>query len=79
MTALATVRRTGARAYPWEARCHLCTPETLHFPGGGIGAVAINTHGIGNPTWALAMRAVQEHLRLRHPTALQTPERTTTP
>lgn len=66
-----TVRRTGTPSRPWEARCSACREERLHFVD-GVGAVAVNTRGIGNRLWVLAMLAAGVHLRAVHPTPEET-------
>lgn len=60
-----TVRKTGTPSRPWEARCPDCRGEHVHVHP-AVGAIAINTRGMGNRLWVLAMLAVQEHLRKCH-------------
>lgn len=64
MTAM-TVRKTGTPSRPWEARCRDCRDEHVHLHP-VVGAIAVNTRGMGNRLWVLAMLAVQEHRRKCH-------------
>jgi hypothetical protein len=62
-----SVRRTGARNWPWEARCRVHRDEELHLVD-GIGAVEFNTRGVGNRLWIFAQIAADEHVKRHHPT-----------
>ena len=59
-----SVRKTGAAVRPWEARCSVCRDDHIHLCG--VGAVAVNTRGVGNRLWELAMVAAELHLRECH-------------
>jgi hypothetical protein len=66
VSARIAVRKTGSRFYPWEARCSECRKEYLY--GSPFGQVAVNTRGIGNRFWALALFAGLKHLEREHHT-----------
>lgn len=55
-----SVRKTGSKSYPWEARCTEHRDEEMHLVA-GIGAVQFNSRGVGNRLWLLAMIAAYEH------------------
>lgn len=60
-----TVRKTGSRRFPWEARCNVCRHDHIHLLP-DVGAVGMNTRGVGNRTWRLALVAGLAHLRGCH-------------
>jgi hypothetical protein len=55
------VRRSGTLSHPWEARCRECSDEKTHLTA--FGAIAVNTRGIGNRLWVLAMYGTYIHTR----------------
>ena len=59
-----TVRKTGNKLFPWEARCDSCRGQTTYLTPHGV--VACNTRGVGNRLWGLAMLAGYTHLKEKH-------------
>jgi hypothetical protein len=59
---LIRIRKTGAKSYPWEVRCPRCRDPRTHFHP-LTGAIAVNTRGIGNRTWFLAMLGAILHIK----------------
>ncbi len=54
------IRKTGTPSRPWEVRCPDCRDERVHLHP-AVGAVVVNSRGMGNRLWVLALLAVQEH------------------
>ena len=61
MTTRVSVRKTGHPNWPWEVHCPECCDQQMHFTA--MGVVAVNTRGIGNRTWEIAMLAASSHLK----------------
>lgn len=59
------IRKNGTRLWPWQVSCSE-HPEERIYISGQAGVVAINSHGIGNATWRLALYAAELHIEEQH-------------
>ena len=71
MTALrvtlhAVITRDGTPEHPWQTRCDLCTDEQIHTDP-NLGALAVNTRGVGNRDAYRATAAALLHYEKAHP------------
>ena len=66
VTTHAVITRDGTPEHPWQTRCDLCTDEQIHTDP-NLGALAVNTRGIGNRDAYRATAAALLHYEKAHP------------